>query len=480
MNNFLSRYHPRYVRSLVYMLQASEYNVGDYLSWYHRTRNFNYVEKRKSLVLTIKARISWVIAWIILVLLYALTILTLWLPIGMTRYIIFLCGILITPYILAYALVLPVSFLKILVQKPYESFLIRRARKKLKAHTGIKIVIAGSYGKTSMREILKTVLAGSGKNEATVAAPPHSYNTPISIARFIQDLTGKEEVLIFELGEYYPGDIRKLCELVEPTIGFITGINEAHLEKFRTLDQTVNTIFELADWIGLKTLYVNSENDLAQSNARPEDILYTREGTGSLKISGAHTDLDGLTFGLLIDNKQTEFKSKLLGLHNIGPLVAAIDMSLSLGRSVNDIQQGIANTKPFDHRLEPKTDSQGVTILDDSYNGNPDGVKAVIDFLSSIKGRRRWYVTPGLVEMGLQTEAVHKRIGTLLAQAGIEKIILIRNSVTSFISQGLIDAGYKGEVIWFDDALTAFKALSHLTVKDDIVLLQNDWPDQYA
>ena len=171
--------------------------------------------------------------------------------------------------------------------------------------------------------------------------------------------------------------------------------------------------------------------------------------------------------------------SRLLGLHQVGPLCAAVSLATSLGLSHNQIKSGISKTKPFDHRLEPKTDASGVITLDDSYNGNPDGVRAVIGFLAGLEGHRRIYVTPGLVEMGDRTEEVHREIGKYLANAKIEKIVLIRDSVTGFIEQGLKENGYRGEVIWFDDALKAFAALPNITVAGDVVLLQNDWPDQY-
>ena len=82
--------------------------------------------------------------------------------------------------------------------------------------------------------------------------------------------------------------------------------------------------------------------------------------------------------------------------------------------------------------------------------------------------------------MGERKEEVHKEIGRQLARAGIEKVVFIRDSVTPFIEEGLHEAGYKGEVLWFDRALDGLAALPNLTVKGDIVLLQNDWPDQYA
>jgi UDP-N-acetylmuramyl pentapeptide synthase len=82
--------------------------------------------------------------------------------------------------------------------------------------------------------------------------------------------------------------------------------------------------------------------------------------------------------------------------------------------------------------------------------------------------------------MGARTEAVHRDIGRELAAAGIEKVVLIKNSVTPYIEHGLREKQYRGEVLWFDDALAAFAALPQMTVKGDIVLLQNDWPDRYA
>lgn len=472
----LTRYRPRYVRSLVYMLQQSEYDIRDYLRWYHRVKSFDRVEKRKHLVKTPKALLLTALLWAILFGFVVKGILLIWfypiLPVFLVVALLFIAA----PYLLAYAVIIPLLLIKFFLQKPIERILMFRARQTLRKHNAVKIAIAGSFGKTSMREILKTVLA----EEKKVACPPHSYNTPLAISRFIQELRGDEDVLIFELGEYYPGDVRKLCGLIEPQLGIITGVNEAHLEKFKTLERTANTIFELADFLGEKPLYVNGESHASRAHTKACHIIYTRGGAGSNKIKEAHTDLTGTSFMLLRDGKEIMLKTALLGLHQVGPMAAAADIAEQLGISLEQIRQGLNKTKPFDHRLEPKTDAQGVTTLDDSYNGNPDGVSAVIEFLGSLKNHRRFYVTPGLVEMGPRIKEVHQNIGRLLAKAGIEKVILIKNSVTPFIYEGLKEQNYQGEITWFDDALAAFAALPQLTVAGDVVLLQNDWPDQYA
>jgi len=471
----LSRYSLRYPRYLVYMLQASEYNIRDYLAWYHKTKNFTRIEQRKQFVRTAKGLLLLAIAWTIVFFLVGTAVSILWIYTSPLKYILSFLTVILSPYFLAYGIIIPLLVIETVIQRPAEYLIISKAKQKLKTHNSMKIGIAGSFGKTTLREILKTVLS----EEKKTAAPPHSYNTILGISKFIKTLKGDEDILIFELGEYRPGDIRKLCDLVQPDTGVITGVNEAHLKKFKSLERTVKTIYELADYLGERPVYVNGESELARKKARSGHILYSRRRIGNWKIENQKTDLTGTSFTMVKNGTKMELKSPLLGLHQIGPLAAAADIALSLGFSPDRVKSGISKTKPFNHRLEPKTDDAGVITLDDSYNGNPDGVKAVIEFLASLNNHRRFYVTPGLVEMGPRTQEVHKQIGKSLAKAKIEKVILIKNSVTSFIEEGLKEERYGGEVLWFDDGPAAFAALPHLTVKGDVVLLQNDWPDQY-
>ena len=222
IKNLLSRYHLRYVRSLVYMLQASEYRARDYLRWYHRTRDFAHVERRGHLVKTAKSQVLLIASWLVVLFFYHNALVILFFDeIGpVWRLLTSLAIVISLPYLLAYLVIAPLGIISLL-QLPVEYWIVRVARRRLAQHKGMKIAIAGSFGKTSMREILRVVLSEGKK----VAACPHSYNTLIGISRFIRSLGGDEEVLIFELGEYYPGDIRALCDLVRPEWGVITGVN---------------------------------------------------------------------------------------------------------------------------------------------------------------------------------------------------------------------------------------------------------------
>ena len=470
--HLLSRYSPRYVRSLVYMMQASEYYTSDYLRWYHRTGDFAHVEKRKKLDLTAKARVllwSGYGLWVIFL------IIALWgisvrddVPQVVAALILF--G---SPFFLPYLMAAVLRVVN-LCQRPFEMYAIARAKRKLRKHKGMRIAIAGSYGKTTMREILKTVLSTRKK----IAAPDGSKNTPLGIAELIESLEGDEEVLIFELGEYYPGDVRYLCDFVDPQWGIVTGVNEAHFERFGSIHSTIGTIFELADYLGPKPLYVNGESVQARAREAHRRVIYDRTGAGDWRVISTRSDLSGLWLGLELHGKRYEAHTPLLGIHNTGPILAACDIASRLGLWPEHIIAGIAQIQPFEHRMQPRSEG-GITIIDDSYNGNPDGAAAAIEFLKGIPGRR-FYVTPGLVEMGDRSEEVHRTMGKNLAEAGIEHVILISDSVTPHIAQGLKDGGFRGDLKWFDDMPAALQALPHLTVAGDIILIQNDWPDQYA
>jgi len=484
IKNLWTRYHPNYVRALIYMLQANEYYPFEYMAWYHRTSDFFNIEKRKHLVYTTKAILLTAFAWTSFVWSFVTSAYVAY-QTGLPGIIAAIVGFIIAPFIVPYTLFLLIVVLNWL-QIPIEAYIIAKAKRRLRAHKAIKIGIAGSFGKTTMREILKTVLS----EDKHVASPGGSHNTPLAIARFIESLSGNEEVLVFEFGEYYPGDIKKLCKFVEPDWGVVTGINEAHLERFGTLERATGTIFELVDYLKSKSgsfskgsfsrevlVYINSEGTV-RSRDDKSYIFYGQNGTEVWRVKSASTNIEGTTIHFSHFDKDVETHSRLLGLHNVGPLSAAADIASRLGLTDEQIQKGIEKTKPFDHRMQPRTDG-GVIWIDDSYNGNPDGAAAAIEFLKTLKGHRRFYVTPGLVEMGSRKEEIHKEMGRKLAEAGIEKVILIKDSVTPFIEEGLKEADYKGEVIWYDFGPTAFNALPKMTVSGDVILIQNDWPDQY-
>jgi UDP-N-acetylmuramyl pentapeptide synthase len=128
--------------------------------------------------------------------------------------------------------------------------------------------------------------------------------------------------------------------------------------------------------------------------------------------------------------------------------------------------------------MEPKK-LHGAWVIDDTYNGNSDGVKAGLELLKNSKAKRRIYVTPGLVEQGGKTKQVHEAIGRQAAESA-DMVVLMKNSVTDFIVSGLEKAKFKGEILTIDDPLEFYTNLEHFVAAGDVVLMQNDWTDNYV
>lgn len=459
------------------MLQGSEYNINNYFNWLNRTKDFSSVTKRRKLDYTKKASLLLITAWMILLCIYALAVYMIIKSYISMNIIITLWGIIllmISPVIIAYGVVIPLFIGQKLIQNPRQQKILKDARGILSKHSAFKIAVAGSYGKTTAKEILQTVLGEAKK----VAHTPGNMNTPIGISRFIKKLDYKEDVLVFELGEERVGDVRQLCELVKPDMGIITGINEAHLSSFGTLELTTATIFELRDYLGNKPLYKNRESPLVRLEVKDGDKLaFSREGVNGWEVSDIKTTIMGTKFTTQKGIKKISASTGLLGEHNVGIILAAIDIADSIGLTVPQIEAGIKRTKPFDHRMQPKF-IHGVWVIDDTYNGNSEGVQAGLLLLKKLDAKRRVYITPGLVEQGDKTEEVHERIGHQIARVA-DVVILMKNSVTDYILAGLNKSGFDGKLIIIDDPLKFYSNLDTFVANGDVVLMQNDWTDNY-
>ncbi len=380
------------------------------------------------------------------------------------------------PFIWSHVVVLPLVAGRIFIVNPREKRLIIESRQVFKEHPGTKIAVAGSYGKTSMKELLAIVL-GEG---LIVAATPANKNVAISHAYFARKLTGDEDVLVIEYGEGRPGDVDRFAETTHPDVGFITGLAPAHLDQYKTAESAYRDIFSLVGHLKQKPLYVNGEGQTIKPYLNKEQIVYTAEGVDGWVVSDVKIDFDGTSFTLQKDKQKLQLKSKLLGRHQIGPLSAAATLGLLLGLTEKQVQEGVAKTVPYEHRMQPLR-MAGAWVIDDTYNGNIEGIRAGIALLKELPAKRKIYVTPGLVDQGPETTKVHEEIGSLLAEADFDMIVLMKNSATKSIQAGLDAAGgYRGQVVVQDDPLAFYTNLDTFLAAGDCLMMQNDWTDNYA
>jgi UDP-N-acetylmuramoyl-tripeptide--D-alanyl-D-alanine ligase len=215
----------------------------------------------------------------------------------------------------------------------------------------------------------------------------------------------------------------------------------------------------------------------------PLIIYSSRLKTQDIEIKNVEfqTDASGIGFDLCQKSLHIgRLKIAILGEYILADLLGAIQLVQMFDLTVTDITHAIEELKPVEHRLQPIYNRHTkIMVIDDSYNGNPQGVTEAIKVLAKFKQQRKVYLTPGLVEAGTKTEEIHYNIGKQLAKvAGM--VILIKNSVTPFIAKGLQENGFEKEnIIWFDSAKQAHDNLSKLLRPYDVILFQNDWPDNY-
>jgi UDP-N-acetylmuramoyl-tripeptide--D-alanyl-D-alanine ligase len=379
------------------------------------------------------------------------------------------------PFLWAYLAVIPLVLGRELSSRPKEAEAIARSETVFGSHKGVRIAVAGSYGKTTMKELLKTVLSEG----LHVAATPANKNVSISHARFADSLSGKEDVLIIEYGEGAPGDVARFARLTHPTHAVITGLAPAHLDRYKTMQAAGEDIFAVADYLNGRNVYVNSESARVKPFIKDTYELFDRQGALGWKVSRVKSGLEGTAFTLSKGKQSLRVKSGLTGRHQVGYLAFVAALALQLGLSSKQVADGIAKTAPFEHRMQPYQ-LHDAWIVDDTYNGNLEGIRAGTELLKELAATRKIYVTPGLVDQGEETAAVHREIGRLIAAAEPDLVVLMHNSVTGYMQEGLQKAGFKGEVRIENDPLDFYSNLKHFVAAGDLVVMQNDWTDNYA
>lgn len=476
--SLLSRYSFSYPRTIVYMLQSTEYQPRPYLAWYWRTHDFAAVMRRRDLALTKPAKLLLMGIFVGMALHAMVGVAAVafgWYAHHPWLAIAGVCFILLYPFLWAHLIVVPLLLGRWLIIIPKQRKLIRDSEIIFANHPATKVAIAGSYGKTTMKELLFVVLSEGKK----VAATPANKNVAISHAYFARRLHGDEDILLIEYGEGAPGDVTQFATTTHPTIGIITGLAPAHLDRYKTVQAAGEDIFSLASYLHDKQVYVSGENDLLRNFIKPNHHVYSQASVLDWRISDITVGLDGVRFTMRRSKETMHLASKLLGRHQVAPLALVAALARELGLSKLQIETGVAKTQPYEHRMQPRTIG-GAWIIDDTYNGNIEGVRVGLTLLKELSAdRRKIYVTPGLVDQGAETESVHVSMGQLIADAAPDIVVLMKNSVTAHILEGLNDRQFKGEVKIADDPLRFYTNLDQFVASGDVVLLQNDWTDNY-
>lgn len=371
------------------------------------------------------------------------------------------------------------------MEKLVANYYLRDARRRLMADPNrIRIGITGSYGKTSTKMFLGTILSEKYRTFVT----PQSYNTPMGVTRAIREnMPADTQVFVGEMGARYTGDIKELCALVSPQHGMVTAIGPQHLETFKTQENINRTKFELIDSLpeGGLALFA-ADNGLCEAlstRARAPRGLYGVEDGRPITRMMAAKDIEvgpwGSRFTLVAEDGQSiACQTRLLGVHNIQNVVGCCAMARHLGLSMRQIADGVAKLAPVEHRLALIDNGNGVIVIDDAFNANPSGARAALDVLAGFSGRRI-IITPGMVELGAVEQQENRKLGAYMAGRA-DVAILIGQKRSRPIAQGAREAGFDEANLHIVPSLDAAVALlATVGGPGSVVLIENDLPDHY-
>ncbi len=331
-----------------------------------------------------------------------------------------------------------------------------QARHKLKDMPHLKIVlITASYGKTSIKNYLYETLSTKYSCHMT----PRSVNTINGIIQDINDnLSQTHHCYIAEAGARQKGDILQITQLLQPQYVIIGQIGPAHIEYFKTIDNIILTKTEALQSSRLDVAIVHDSVPLLKYDNIQKFGLDKKDITCSIK--------EKLKFSFTIDGETIDISAPLLGKFNATNLYAVCLMSLKLGLNIEQIQKSFANIKPVSHRLE-LIKANGKTILDDSFNGNIDGMLEAIDISSGFDGVKT-IVTCGLVE---STTQANKKLCHAIEQ--VFDLVILTSGLNEKTFKDIISPD---KLLILRDKTQLVGTLAHKTNTGELILFANDAP----
>ncbi len=302
---------------------------------------------------------------------------------------------------------------------------------------GVRVAaITGSNGKTTVKEMLAAILAGSGSVLATAGNQNNDIGLPLTLLRLQE-----HDHAVVELGANHPGEIDYLTRIARPDVAVLNNAGPAHLEGFGTIEGVARAKGEIVNGLDEEgCLVYNADDDWAG---------LWRELGGGRRLVGfgvnrpAEVSSPALALELVWDEQgfhsrfpvltpagEIDVEIALAGGHNRMNALAAIAAALELGADREQIRAGLAGLAPVPGRLQPVAGRDGVGLIDDSYNANPASVEAAIRVLATAPGRRFLVLGP-LAELGDDATRYYRHIGETAREAGIDDLYAVGDAAAA-------------------------------------------------
>ena len=344
----------------------------------------------------------------------------------------------------------------------------RLARHVLDEREDVQVVaLTGSSGKTSVKDLIAHVLAPDGATVATRGNHNNELGVPLTVLA-IDELT---RFLVVEMGARGVGDIAVLCEIAPPDVGIVLNVGLAHVGEFGSADRIAVAKGELVEAIGPDGVVVLNADDprVAAMAARTEATVTTFGTTGDVRIGEVRVDASGSPhFSLTSGGRSVEAFVPLIGeyhaVNGAAAAAAALALGVDLGTIAARLATAAAAVSPM--RMERHVRADGLVIVNDAYNANPESMAAALRAVAGISAGRGVAVLGEMLELGDESPAAHVRIGRLAAELGFTRVVVV-GAAASGIADG---AGSIAELL--PDVDVATRTLSASLSGDEVVLVK--------
>jgi UDP-N-acetylmuramoyl-tripeptide--D-alanyl-D-alanine ligase len=357
---------------------------------------------------------------------------------------------------------------------------------------GLTIIgITGSSGKTSTKDLVAAVLEPLGE----VVAPPGSFNNELGHPWTVLRATRRTDFLILEMSARHPGNIAELAQIAPPLIGVVLNVGTAHLGEFGSREAIARTKAELPQAVpesGVVILNVDDPEVAAMAHATAGWVVRvsraSQTDSGPSDVWAENVSLDELArprFTLhAMDPRgavEAEVQLGVYGDHQVTNALCACAVALQCGASVEQVATALAEAGPVSrHRMQVTTRPDGVTVIDDTYNANPDSMRAGLQALAwiahgeSTDPRRSWAVLGEMAELGEDAVTEHDRIGRLAVRLDVSRLVVVGTgrSMSAMHHGAVMEGSWGAETVSVPDADAALALLRDEVRPGDVVLVK--------
>ncbi|SED28370.1 UDP-N-acetylmuramoyl-tripeptide--D-alanyl-D-alanine ligase [Streptomyces sp. 3213] len=338
------------------------------------------------------------------------------------------------------------------------------------------VALTGSAGKTSTKDLIAQVLA----RKAPTVFTPGSLNNEIGLPLTALSATDETRFLVLEMGARGIGHIRYLTDLTPPQIGLVLNVGTAHIGEFGGREQIAQAKGELVEALpedGAAVL--NADDPLVRamaSRTKAKVILFGESGEADVRAENVRlTDSGQPAFSLHTPSGCSEVTMRLYGEHHVSNALAAAAVAHELGMSADEIATALSEAGSLSRwRMEVTERPDGVTIVNDAYNANPESMRAALRALAAMgKGRRTWAVLGKMAELGDEALAEHDAVGRLAVRLNVGKLVAVGGREASWLQLGAYNEGSWGEEsVHVSDAQAAVDLLRSELRPGDVVLVK--------